>query len=109
MTNAKDLRKGQKIKFQKESYYWDVRLVRHPYVICTQKLFGEHYYTILNIEKNIRGAGSHDGYSYQTDTQVAEAMRALHGEDPEGLALDISSPNRVGIDITDVVDPKVRV
>jgi hypothetical protein len=106
MKKAEDLKNGQKVRFDKEKYYYQVREVRHPFVICTQKLFGENYYTILDIENNIRGSGTNWGFGYITDADIAKSMLALHGEDPEEYVLEISRRNRVPIVITDVLEPK---
>lgn len=102
---AKNLKKDQKVKFDNESYYYTVRAVRHPFVICTLKLFGENYYTILNTETNVRGSGSNCAFCHRTDLEIAESMLALHGEDPNGFEQEISSRNSVPISISDVVDP----
>lgn len=109
MKIAKDLKKGQKVRFVNELRYYLVREVRHPFVICTQKLFGNHYYTILDVEKNIRGSGTSWGFNFKTDSEIADSMLALHGEDPNGYELEISRRNRVAVVITDVIEPEKKV
>lgn len=102
--DPKKLKTGQKVRFDNERYYYKVRAVRHPFVICTQTLFGENYYTILDVENNIRGSGTNWGFSHITDTEIAASMLALHGEDPEEFVQEISRRNRVAILITDLVE-----
>lgn len=104
MKKANDLKKGQKVKFDKENYYYLVRAVKHPYVICTLMIFGELYYTILDLEKNIRGSGTNEDMSYLNDVDIAEVMLALHKNEQF-----ISPSNQLEIVISDVVEQKNRL
>ncbi|MDH0657215.1 hypothetical protein N5D11_14020 [Acinetobacter johnsonii] len=101
-----DLKVGQKVKLDKT--WWIVRAVRHPFVICTQNLFGKGYYTIIDVDKNIRGEGTSWGLGHNTDEQIAESMLALHGEHPEEIEQEISRRNRCSLNISSVVDLKER-
>ncbi|WOE32762.1 MULTISPECIES: hypothetical protein [unclassified Acinetobacter] len=94
---AKDLKVGQKVKLDKS--WWLVRVVRHPFVICTQSIFGKGYYTIIDVEKNIRGSGTSWELGHNTDDQIAESMLALHGEHPKGIEQEISSRNNCPVSI----------
>lgn len=98
MMNAKDLQVGQKVKLDKS--WWLVRAVRHPFVICTQSMFGKGWYTIIDVEQNIRGEGTSWGLGHDTDNQIAESMLALHGEHPDGIKQEISRRNNVPLHIT---------
>ncbi|WP_417212093.1 hypothetical protein [Acinetobacter venetianus] len=102
---AKNLKIGQRVKFDDEKYCFTVRAVRHPFVICTLNLFGELYYTILDVENNYRGSSDSDSFSYASDECIALAMCALHGEHPLKIQNAISQRNRIEIQIRDVVDP----
>lgn len=102
---AKDLKVGQKLKFENEKYYYQVRSVRHPFVICTLSLFGENYYSILDVDKGVRGAGTNPELSHFTDLEVEESMNALHGVHFEKKQ-SIAKRNQVPIVIIDVVQSK---
>jgi hypothetical protein len=99
---AKDLKVGQKVKLDKS--WWLVRAVRHPFVICTQNMFGKGYYTIIDIEKNIRGSGTSWGLGHDTDEQIIESMQALHREHPDGIEQEISNRNNCPVCITAIKD-----
>lgn len=100
--NAKNLQVGQKVKFDNENIWFTVKAVRHPYVICHTLLFGKGYYTILDVEKNIRGTGTSWGLGHETDEQIAESMLALHNEHPAEIEQEISSRNRVPLVIVEI-------
>lgn len=102
---AKALSKNQKIRFKNEKYYFTVRSVRHPFVICTLSIFGENYHTILNVNENIRGAGTSTHFGHLSDDDVEESMNALHGRDLNGFEQAISPRDSVPIVITDVMTP----
>ena len=100
MINAKDLKVGQKVKL--DNSWWLVRAVRHPFVICTQSMFGKGYYTIIDVERNIRGEGTSWGLGHDTDEQIAESMLALHGEHPNGIEQEISRRNNMPLHIAKI-------
>ncbi|HCJ6508860.1 TPA: hypothetical protein NU718_000385 [Acinetobacter baumannii] len=103
MIDPKTVTVGQKVKFDNQNMWLEVKNVRHPYVICYAKLFGRAYYTILDVEKNIRGTGTSWGLGHETDEQIEESMKALHGEHPDGIEQDISHRNRVPLSIIQVI------
>jgi hypothetical protein len=107
--DPKSLKVNQKVKFEDDHYWYVVRSVRHPFVICTTTS-SKGYYTILDVDQNIRGEGTSWGLGHKTDEQVAESMLALHGEHPEGIEQEISRRNRVHLSIVRVNDfaPPVR-
>ena len=100
--NPKTLKVGQKVKLDKS--WWKVRAVRHPFIICTQNMFGKGYYTIIDIDKNIRGEGTSWGLGHDTDQQIAESMLALHGEHPNEIEQEISQRNNCPVNITAIKD-----
>lgn len=100
-TDPKSLKTNQKVKFEDDHYWYVVRSVRHPFVICTTTS-SKGYYTILNVDQNVRGEGTSWGLGHKTDEQVAESMLALHGEHPEGIDQEISRRNRVPLSIVQV-------
>lgn len=104
--DLKELKAGQKIKFKNEKYWYAVRIVRHPFAICTLNLFGENYYTILDVERQIRGGGTNKGFLHVTDQQVTESMLALVGEHPEGFQQSICSTRCAVLEVSDVFEPK---
>ena len=97
MINAKDLEVGQKVKL--DNSWWLVRAVRYPFVICTQNMFGKGYYTIIDVERGIRGEGTSWGLGHDTDEQIAESMLALHGEHPDEIKQEISLRNNMPLNI----------
>lgn len=99
---ASELKVGQKVKLDKS--WWLVRAVRHPFVICTQSMFGKGYYTIIDVDQNIRGEGTSWVLGHDTDEQIAESMLALHREHPEEVQQDISRRNQCAVSITDFKD-----
>ena len=100
--DAKSLKVGQKVKLDKS--WWLVRAVRHPFVICTQSMFGKGYYTIIDVDRNIRGEGTSWGLGHNTDEQVAESMLALHGEHPDEIKQEISRRNHCDVVISAIKD-----
>lgn len=100
--NAKNLKAGQKVKM--DNSWWKVRAVRHPFVICTQSMFGKGYYTIIDTEKNIRGEGTSWGLGHDTYKQINESMLALHGEHPDEIEQEISQRNFCLVNITAIKD-----
>ena len=102
--DPKQLKECQKVKFDNENIWYAVKAVRHPFVICTTKIFGKGYYTILDVEKNIRGTGTSWGCGYITDEDIAQSMLALHGEHPDDISNEISRRNRVPLSIVQVKD-----
>lgn len=99
---ASELKVGQKVKLDKS--WWLVRASRHPFVICTQSMFGKGYYTIINVDKSIRGEGTSWVLGHDTDEQIAESMLALHGEHPNETEQEISRRNHCAVNITDFKD-----
>mgnify|MGYP003593444969 CR=1 FL=1 len=91
MMSIKNLKVGQKVKLDKS--WWLVRAVRHPFIICTQSMFGKGYYTIIDVDKGFRGEGTSWGLGHDTDEQIAESMLALHGDHPSEIKQEISSRN----------------
>lgn len=106
MFDPKELEVGQKVKFDNENIWYLVRSVRHPFVICGCKLFGKSYYTILDVEKGIRGTGTSWGCGYITDQDVELSMLALHGEHPDEITNEISNRNRVPMVVINVKEKK---
>lgn len=102
MVNAKSLKVGQKVKLDKS--WWLVRAVRHPFVICTQSMFGKGYYTIIDVDNNIRGEGTSWGIGHETDEQIAESMLALHDEHPEEIKQEISRRSHCDVVISAIKD-----
>ena len=102
MVNAKSLKVGQKVKLNKS--WWFVRAVRHPFVICTQSMFGKGYYTIIDVDQNIRGEGTSWGLGHNTDEQIESSMLALHGEHHEDIQQEISRRNHCAVSITGIKD-----
>lgn len=100
--DPKLLKVGQKVKFDNENIWFTVKAVRHPFVICWCNLFGKGYYTILDVENNIRGTGTSWGLGHETDEQIAESMLALHGEHPDEIEQEISRRNRVPLKILEI-------
>ncbi|WP_278364502.1 hypothetical protein [Acinetobacter schindleri] len=102
MIDPKTIKVGQKVKFDNENIWFEVKNVRHPYVICGTKLFGRGYYTILDIKNNIRGTGTSWGLGHSTDEEIEESMKALYGEHPGEIEQEISRRNRVPLVIIQV-------
>ncbi|MBU3121384.1 hypothetical protein KPE71_14095 [Acinetobacter soli] len=100
--NPKMIEVGQKVKFDNENIWFTVKAVRHPFVICWCKLFGKGYYTILDVENNIRGPGTSWGLGHETDEQIAESMLALHGDHPDEIEQEISRRNQVPLIIKEI-------
>ena len=88
---------GSKVKFDDEKIFrWTVRAIRHPFVICTTSGdFG--YYTIIDLDKNIRGPDNFRGVGYSTDEQIYSALNKLVTGD-----LDISSRNKIPLVIKEI-------
>lgn len=82
--DPKSLEVGQKIKFDNDHYWYVVRSVQHPFVICTTSS-SKGYYTILDVDQNIRGEGTSWGLGHKTDEEIAQSMLALHGEHTEEI------------------------
>ena len=99
---ASELKVGQKVKLDKS--WWLVRAVRHPFVICTQSMFGKGYYTIIDVDQNIRGEGTSWVLGHDTDEQIAESMLALHREHPKEVQQEISRRNQCAVSITGFKD-----
>lgn len=99
MIDPKELNVGDKIKFDNENIWFKVEVVRHPFVICGVNLFGKGYYTILDVENNIRGTGTSWGVGHETLEQMEDSMLALHNEHPDDIQQEISYRNRVPLKI----------
>ena len=99
---ASELKVGQKVKLDKS--WWLVRAVRHPFVISTQSMFGKGYYTIIDVDKDIRGEGTSWALGHITDEEILLSMLALHGEHPEEIGQEISRRNHCAVNITDFKD-----
>lgn len=99
---VKDIKTGQKLKFADDKLLWTVRAVEHPYIICTSQPNKNGYHTIINVEKNIRGAGTSWGCGYITDDDVKASMDALHDRHPDDIQNEISFRNRVPLNIAEI-------
>lgn len=91
------LKVGNKVKFDKDKIFrWTVRAISHPFVICTTA--GDvGYYTILNLDKNVRGPDNCYGVGYATEEKILEAIGRLVSGD-----LEISRRNSVPLVIAEV-------
>lgn len=96
--NAAELKIGHKVKFgNNPQYWWFVRAVRYPYVILTTKNYA--FYTIVNVEENIRGSGTSWGLGHACQADIDMSMLALFDEHPNEIQQDISRRNNVPVDI----------
>lgn len=104
MIDLSKIKPGQKLKLGHDNhkYWWHVRAVRHPYIICTTSSFG--YYTILDLDHNIRSSGTSWGIGHRHQEDVDLSMLALHGEHPDGLTQELSRRNQVGLSVLEIKD-----
>lgn len=105
--NAVELKIGHKVKFGNDpQYWWFVRAVRHPYVILMTENFG--FYTIVDIEENIRGSGTSWGLGHACQADIDMSMLALFEEHPGEIRQEISRRNNVPVEIikTEVLSGK---
>ena len=104
MINLYEIKVGQKLKLEHDNrrYWWHIRSVRHPYIICTTSSFG--YYTILDLEHNIRSSGTSWGIGHRHQEDVELSMLALHEEHPEGLTQELSRRNQVVLSVLEIKD-----
>ena len=95
--NFEELKVGQPLKFDDEKIFrWTIKSIGLPYVICTTAgPLG--YYTILNVEKGIRGPDNFGGVGYQTPKDCESALIGLlSGE------LEISNRHKIPLVISEV-------
>lgn len=99
--NLSELKIGHKVKFTNDPQYWfHVRVVRHPFIILSTKTYA--YYTIVDIENNIRGEGTSWGLGHGSQSELELSMKALFDEHPAEIQQEISRRNRVPISIYEV-------
>lgn len=90
---------GQKVKFDDEkTFRWTVVAVRDEYAILTTK--GAGHYTIVDTIEQIRGPDNCYGVGYETDEQIADAMRRLVEDCEDGI--EVSHRHRIPLVVTEV-------
>lgn len=90
---------GQQVKFEEEGKWWTVRAVQDEYAI----LKSGKYYTIVDTIEQIRGPDDCYGVGYETDEEIADAMRRLTDDDAE-FGIKISHRHRISLNVVEVKD-----
>ena len=74
------MRVGDSVQFAESKRWWKVRAVSDRFVILTSpyNLRNTVFYTIIDWERGVRGPDDHYGVGYETEEEIADAMRRLN-------------------------------
>lgn len=81
---------GQMIKFSNEKQWYEVKAIANDYFICHRPYGDDWFYTIVDMNRGVRGPGTSWGLGHETDEQFIKSMLALYGRHPYEIDQEVS-------------------
>lgn len=96
---------GDSVQFAESKRWWKVRAVSERFVIVTSPFNLRHavLYSVLDWERGVRGPDDHYGVGYETDEEIADALRRLNLPELADERIEVSyRAHSIRIDISAV-------
>lgn len=98
---------GDSVQFRESRRWWKVRAVSERFVILTSpfNLRRTVLYSIIDWRRGVRGPDDHYGVGYETDEEIAEALRRLRLPEHADGWIEVSwRAHSIRVDITRIKD-----
>jgi hypothetical protein len=94
---------GDSVQFAESKRWWKVRAVSERFVIVTSPFNLQHtvLYSVLDWERGVRGPDDHYGVGYESEDEIADALRRLNLSEMDWERIEVSHrAHSIRIDIS---------